>query len=252
MLLPAVSELQHDARRLAGSAGALPSYRIGSVGVPFLTGLLGTLEADFPGTLVSIVASWSANELAALAVQGRVDFVIIGVCGDAAPPAVDGLAWEMIATEPIFVLLSADHPCAGQEEVHLAELAGMKWAVTPGDGCFENCFAAACARAGFMPTTIYEADIATCIDLARSGSSAVLCQPTFRQMDQLAAVPIAGVPLRWRHLLGWRTQAPAAGLAEGTVARARAAYVDTLGRNPRYPAWLARHAYFNPISRTVR
>lgn len=126
------------------------------------------------------------------------------------------------------MLLAETHPCARQDEVRPAELAGMKWAVTPCDGCFENCFAAACARAGFMAGTIYQADIATCIDLARSEAAAVLCQPPFRQMEQLVTLPIAGVPLRWRHLLGWHPQSPAAGLSKGTAARTRAAYADTI------------------------
>ena len=73
----------------------------------------------------------------------------------------------------------------------------------PGDGCFGDCFAAACARAGFTPRTMYEMDVGSCIDLVQAGHAVGLCQATFRRVHGLATVPIAGAPLRWRHLLGW-------------------------------------------------
>ncbi|WP_199434608.1 LysR family transcriptional regulator [Qaidamihabitans albus] len=244
VLLPVIRELQHEARRFSAEAVTVPQFRIGSVGCPLLAGLVRRLEEDFPGALVTTHSSWSADELAAQVVQHRSDLVLAGVCGDAAPPPGDGLVWMAVANDPIFVLLPEDHPCARDDEVELSALAGMKWAVTPGDGCLEKCFTTACARAGFTPSTIYEVDAVSCIDLAHSGAAAVLCQPMFRQMAGLVAIPIAGNPLTWRHLLGWHAQSPIAAVADRAVHHARSAHADVVGRNPRYPAWLARHPEF--------
>lgn len=244
VLLPAVEDLQQDATRLAGVDAHVRQFRIGSVGVPFLAGLVRRLERDFEGALVTTQVSWSARELVETVSGSRGDFAVIGVCGNATPPAEHGLAWAPIATDPIFVLLSDQHPAAAQSKVALADLAEMRWAVAPGDGCLADCFAAACSRAGFMPHTMYEADTVSCIDLAQNGDVVVLCQPTFRRVDGLVALPIADSPLSWRHLLGWHPQAPAAHVADVVAEHARQAYADALDRNPRYPEWLAQHPGF--------
>ncbi|PRX43449.1 DNA-binding transcriptional LysR family regulator [Prauserella shujinwangii] len=248
VLLPVMSELQQEARRFAGEAETVGRFRIGSTGCPFLTGFVRRLEERFPTALVTTHSSWSADELAGLVAQGRADFVLAGVCGDAAPPRVEGLVWCTVSADPVFVLLPEDHPCARLDEVDLRALADVKWAVTPGDGCFETCFATACARAGFTPAAIYEVDAVSCIELAHSGSAVALCQPMFRQTAGLVAAPIAGAPLMWRHVLGWHARSPVAALADRVVRHAKAAHADVLGRNPRYPAWLARHPRFAPVA----
>lgn len=243
VLLPAVEDLQQHATELAGADAQLVRFRIGSVGAPFLTGLVRRLERDFEGALVTTTSSWSARDLMETVAGGRGDFAVVGVCGDAEPPSGHGLEWTPIAADPVFVLLSDQHPAAAGE-VELAELADMRWAVTPGDGCLAHCFVAACHRAGFAPRTMYEVDAVSCIDLAQGGDTVVLCQPTLRQPPGLAAVPIAGIPLTWRHLLGWYPRSAAARLADAVAERARDAYIDTVPRNPRYPEWLERHPGF--------
>lgn len=57
--------------------------------------------------------------------------------------------WTTVGTDPVFVLLSEDHPLAGEKELELSSLAEEHWTVAPGDGCFADCFAAACARAAY-------------------------------------------------------------------------------------------------------
>jgi DNA-binding transcriptional LysR family regulator len=160
-------------------------------------------------------------------------------------PAADvGLAWRVIAVDPVCVLLPATHPLAGQEEIELAALANEHWAAAPGDGCFADCFATACARAGFTPRTLYETDIQACLDLVEAGEAVALCQATFRALPGLATRPIAGAPLRWRLLLGWHPDSPAADTADRVFGHALDAYAATVARNPDYLAWLERHPGF--------
>lgn len=241
LLLPAVKGLQDEAARLATGGGAMGSYRLGAVNGPILGGLVHRLATAHPEAPITTYASWSAAELAEKVLTGRLDYALGAACGDAPPTGGDGLLWTTVAVAPVFVLLPERAPLAAQEEVQLGDLAGASWLATPGDGCLGDCFAAACARAGFTPRQLYETDVGGCIDLVATGDAVALCQPTFRLVPGVVTVPIAGAPLRWRHLLGWHPESPAAGYAEKVHDYATAAYADAVARSPRYVTWLSRH-----------
>lgn len=244
VLLPAVDDLRHEAARLTSTPETTIRYRIGSVGNSMVSGLVRRLSDNQPDTSITTHASWSAQELAEMVAAGRLDFAIVGVCGDAPPPTVQGLEWRVVAVDVVGVLLPDEHPLAGRDEVDLAELANVHWAAAPGDGCFAECFAAACARAGFAPGPMYETDLRVCIDLVYSRQAVALCQPTFRELPGVQAFPLAGAPLRWRHLLGWHPEAPADAVVDSVQAYAVAAYRDSLRHSPSYARWLARHPRF--------
>jgi hypothetical protein len=57
----------------------------------------------------------------------------------------------------------------------------------------------------------------------------------------VTAVPIAGVPLGWRHLLGWDRNGPVSQLADEVFELAVAAYLDIVRQRRRYARWLAGH-----------
>ncbi len=130
---------------------------------------------------------------------------------------------------------------SGRPEVALGDLANEQWAATPGDGCFADCFTSACAKAGFIPRTQYETDVMSCLDMVEAGDAVVLCQPMFRQFDGLVAVPIAGIPLRWRHLIGWHPEGPAVAMADEIIKLATLAYFDVIAKSLRYSTWLRDH-----------
>jgi DNA-binding transcriptional LysR family regulator len=244
VLLPAMKGLQDEAARLAGAGSLLHHYRFGAVNSPILGRLVHRLATDQPEAQISTYASWYVDELAQLVLGGRLDYALSGACGDATPSAEFGLTWEAVAVDPVFVLLPEAHPLTGCDEVRLADLAGERWVAAPGDGCFADCFAAACARAGFTPRKIYETDLRACADLVDAGEAVALCQATFRPVAGLVTRPLAGAPLRWRLLLGWHADAPAAAMADRVLWYARAAYTDCLARSPRYRAWLGRNPAF--------
>jgi DNA-binding transcriptional LysR family regulator len=247
VLLPAFSRLQEDALRLVDDTVPGDRYRVGAVNGPMLGGLVHRLTESHPGAHVSTQVSWSGEELSAMVAAGRLDYVLVGVCGDAPPPSEHGLTWQVIAVEPVFVLMPEDHPSTLLEEVELAALADTQWAVVPGDGCFGDCFVAACSRAGFTPRTMYEVDINSCIDLATAGDAVALCQPTFRRTPGLVAMPLAGAPLRWRHLIGWDPEGPAAAFGPQVRRYAAEAYRETAERSPRYAGWLPGRPEYGPV-----
>ncbi|WP_214105122.1 LysR family transcriptional regulator [Acrocarpospora catenulata] len=241
VLLPAVRQLQEEAARLANGGEPGRRYRIGAANGPILGGLVDRLAAAEPDAVIATSTTWSAGELATKVMLGRLDFALIGVCGDMRAPGDEAVAWAQVAVDPVFVLVASTHPLAGEQEVELGRLAGEQWAVTPGDGCFGECFAVAAARAGFTPATIYETDVATCVHLVRVGRAVALCQATFRLSEGLVALPIAGAPLRWGHLLGWHPETPAAETAAAVVGHAKAAHLDAVRHSPPYSNWLDRN-----------
>ena len=211
VLLPAMKGLQDEAARLAGAGtdDTMSRYRIGASGGPVIGGMVHRLSEAQPDAQISTHASYYVEELANMVLAGKLDYAQVGVCGDAIPSADYGLVWQTIAVDAVCVLMPEDHPVAKGVDVDLAELADEQWAAGTGDGCFADCFAAACARAGFTPKRVLETRhprrASTWSSRAwRSG----LCQPTFRPPAGLTHRPLAGAPLRWRQVLGWHPDSP--------------------------------------------
>ncbi|WP_113705276.1 LysR family transcriptional regulator [Nonomuraea lactucae] len=232
VLLPAAKELQAEAARFVHAPSS--GFRIGATHGPVLGGLVDRLASE---RAVTTYTSWSARELTARVEMGRLDYALIGTCGGSGTPA-GSLLWETIGVDPAFALVGYDHPAAGEKEVELSDLAREQWAVTPGDGCFADCFAMACARAGFTPATIYETDVATCTHLAQVGRAVALCQATNQPVAGLVMLPLAGAPLSWRHLLGRHPSAPD---APWVLAQAKQAHTESVRRSPVYHDWLVRN-----------
>lgn len=244
VLLPAMKGLQDEAARLAGAAAEaeMTRYRFGSTGGPLLGGIVQRLSASRPETQITTQASYSIGELAGLVQAGKLDYAQGGVCGDSAPPAAEaGLVWQPIAVDAICVMMREDHPAAAGDDVALADLADAHWVGQAGDGCLADCFAAACAKAGFTPRRLLETDVRSGIDMVESGAAVGLCQPTFRAPAGLTHRPMRGSPLRWRLMIGWHPDSPAAQSAPTILRMAQEAYHEVMARNPRYLAWAADH-----------
>jgi DNA-binding transcriptional LysR family regulator len=250
IVLPAVQDLQEEAVRLATEGAHTRRHRIGSVNGPILGGLVHRLASEDPTAQLVTQISWSAVELANQLASSRLDFALVGVCGNATPPTDHELAWRVLAVDAVFVLLAETHPLAGKDEVDLADLADSQWAATPGESCFLDCFVGACTRSGFTPRHLYESDVRTCIELTESGDAVALCQSSFRPPPGLVSVPISGVPLRWRHLLGWDPAAPPAQYAGLVAEYAVDAYREAVARLPRVMCWLADRPTFGAMAAT--
>jgi DNA-binding transcriptional LysR family regulator len=241
VLLPAMKGLQDEAARLAGSGAdeeGMSRYRFGTIGGPVIGGLVSRLSELQPDAQISTHASYYVDELANMVVAGKLDYAQVGVCGDAMPSADYGLVWQTVAVDAVCVLMPEDHPQAKGVDVDLAELADEQWAGGTGDGCLAECFAAACARAGFTPKRLLETDVRGVVDMVESGSAIGICQPTFRPPAGLTHRPLAGAPLRWRQVLGWHPDSQAARVAPRLMGMALESYREVVARNPMYLEWL--------------
>ncbi|KRV49503.1 LysR family transcriptional regulator [Wenjunlia vitaminophila] len=247
VLLPAVRELQEEAVRFAHAAGSPDTprrFRLGATHGPLLGRLVDRLATDHPAAPVTTYTSWSVGELASMVTQGRLDYALIGTCGESSPPVGDRMVWREVGVDPVFVMLHPEHPLADRREVDLGMLADERWADVPGDGCFADCFAAACARVGFTPVSVFETDTASCVHLVQVGRAVGLCRATFPPTEGLVTRPLTGAPLRWRHLIGWHQDASAASVAPAVVGHTRAAHAEAVERVPSYRDWLADHPEF--------
>lgn len=243
IVLPVVSELQEDAVRFAvrfARSGPAPErLRLGGTHGPLLGALLDRLAGAVPGSTVTTYVSWSERELGELLTEGRLDFALAGTCGSAAPPGATRLVWREIAVDPVFVMLPESHPLAACPEVELSALAAEEWACVPGDGCFADCFTAACARAGFGPRRMYETDTASCVHLVQVGRAVGLCRATFPTTPGVTTRPLAGTPLVWRHVLGWHPTLQQPDTAATVLAEARGAHAGAAARSDSFTHWLA-------------
>ena len=250
VLLPAMKGLQDEAARLAGAAGneAMSRYRIGATSGPIIGGMVHRLSVEQPDAQISTHASYYVEELANMMLAGKLDYAQVGVCGDALPSADYGLIWETIAVDGVCVLMPDDHPASKGTDVDLAELSSESWVAGTGDGCFSECFAAACARAGFTPRRMLDTDIRGCVDMVESGSAIAVCQPTFRPPSGLTSRPLRGAPLRWRQVLGWHPDSPGARGAAKLVEMAQEAYQEVVARNPAYVEWMTTYSHLGVVS----
>ncbi|MEG3629325.1 LysR family transcriptional regulator [Streptomyces poriticola] len=239
IVLPAVTELQQEAVRFARSPGATASLRLGGTHGPLLGALVDRLADVAPEVRVTTCTSWSERQLAGLLAEGRLDFALAGTCGSAAPPGAEGLVWREVAVDPVFVMLPEGHALADAHEIGLTELAEEEWACVPGDGCFGDCFAASCARAGFTPRRMYETDVTSLVHLVQVGRAVGLCRATYPTTPGIVSRPLRGTPLSWRHLLGRHAVSQDADTSATVLAQARMAHAGVAARSDSYTEWLA-------------
>jgi len=239
VLLPAMAALVEDAHRIvAGTDVRTRSVRVGTastaLGGLFVNRLISELDVEVTSVTLPDVDGVT-DQLA----TGALDVALVGLCGNAEPPAADGVRWSRVSTDPVFLLVPDDHPLAARAVVTLGDLADAEWFGVTGAGCFQRCFVTACARAGFTPVKVSEADRAACVDLVRAGHGVALVQPTFPDTPGVSVVPLAGAPLQWAHHVGWHEERAALPV-EGLVDAAAGAHAEAVSRSsPRFVDWLA-------------
>src|SRR3712207_290924 len=118
VLLPAMKGLQDEAARMAGTSGdpTMSRYRIGAVGGQTVGGLARRLTDDQPQAQIITHSSWHTEELAEMVMAGRLDYALVGVCGNSSPPAEFGLVWRPVALDAVCVLLPEAHPLGEHDE----------------------------------------------------------------------------------------------------------------------------------------
>ena len=172
VLLPAMKGLQDEAARLAGAGSddAMSRYRIGASGGPVVGGMVHRLSEAQPDAQISTHASYYVDELATMVLAGKLDYAQVGVCGDAIPSADYGLVWQTIAVDGGVRADAGGPPGAPRASTSTwPSWPRSSGRPAPATAASRDCFAAACARAGFTPRRVLETDIRGVVDMVESG-----------------------------------------------------------------------------------
>jgi DNA-binding transcriptional LysR family regulator len=107
-------------------------------------------------------------------------------------------------SEPIVVLLAADHPQANAKEIHLADLAGVKLALPDDDFGVRRIFDRATAEAGLRLTPTLSSNVfETLREFVRGGGGAAVlpARAAGRSITHgMACVPLAGPAFQDAHI----------------------------------------------------
>ncbi|MVO90364.1 LysR family transcriptional regulator [Streptomyces sp. p1417] len=238
-----------------------------SVAVPLVAGtdVQITVAAGTEGHLRALAEGRTEAALVTHFHPPGVDPVPVGVGGGGAPrgEASDAhgverrgaprgetrgaLCGAVVAVEPLFAALSANHPLASWQEVRLADLAGERWCLPPGPDDLGAHLTAA-GRASGHTLALSVADGASALALVRERRAVLPVMPGIRDVPGVVLRPLRGEPLAMTTALYWRPDGP---LSEEWVrslwGRLVHAQRDIVESTPAYRAWLTAH----PDWRTV-
>lgn len=239
-VLRAVEELRRDTDRHALSGR--PAIRLGGIAGAVSVGLADRLSDLLPEAEVHLRTEYSPRVIWDLLTAGELDLAMLVDYPDFVLGASASVLSQVIAAEPVFVALPAHHRLADRDHIELAELAGEPWALSPSDGAgWPDSFYLACERAGFAPHVPYTVSYGTPIrDLVATGRAIAPCQAASARQEGMVVRPLAGDPVRMRHVLACQSGSPLADRFDRLVRLARDAYWTHAHRQPDYVAWLAR------------
>jgi DNA-binding transcriptional LysR family regulator len=237
-LVAELTELVAEARATAArmDAGRL---RLGATGSPAIPGWLRRLRArSAPGPEPTLQMDVSANALLRMVADAAVDVAFVHEVEGCPLRVPQGLAVRvLVAREPQFVALAADHPLASRARLRLADLTGERWMVdTTVDGERDGVFRLL-REAGLDPHILH-GDYSAASQLVATGEVVTISQPTGRSHPGMAIVPIEGDPLGVRLLLAARTEEE----LDAVYGELAEAYWETAWQAPAYRDWLRRSA----------
>ncbi len=156
-----------------GITGTLRIATIATLGRTLLPNVLTGLAAIAPQVELRIDQMEPEDSLPALA-RGQLDLALAGEYALTPRAALSQLERVDLFTEPVYIVVPADHPAAGPR-VHLTELSGARWiAPAPGSSC-AVLLERSCALAGYEPHVVARcADFAVTAALVGAGHGVAL------------------------------------------------------------------------------
>ncbi|WP_312863911.1 LysR family transcriptional regulator [Streptosporangium saharense] len=246
-LLPAFDELRRDGMRYAEQAAEKLKIRVGCMSSHLAINVIKCLHELLAGADITVRTEEAMDLLPGLLESERLELATLGDYPghELTPPP--GVVYAGVAVEPIFIGLAATHPLAQREEVELRDLACEDWTLHAlAESGHREHFWAACARQGFAPKIAYSADLSLAIDLIAAGRCVGMFQATSKGYPGIVIRPLAGTPLRFRHMIGWTEHGPIARHGPDLVQAVTKTYWSEVRRAPVYASWLRRHVPLSP------
>lgn len=232
--------LVSEARSAAALAGEA-RLRVGSTASRAVAGWVRRLRARHPDTDVTLHIDVSANSLLQALADGQVDVAFVHELEGFPLRFPAGLEQHvLVAREPQFVALPADHPQAGRRVVDLADLGDDRWIVdfTADDEWLAT--RRVLEAAGLEPRMVHVPDNTTAAALIAGGEAVSVCQPISQPRQGMVIRQLRGDPLTVRLLLVCRSDGGMAADIAGVHADLLASYAEAAWASTAYRRWLLR------------
>jgi DNA-binding transcriptional LysR family regulator len=242
-VLPSMDALVREARILAGGEDTkAPQIRVATHPSPLPVAVVAALREVLPHSQVNLRTEPSAQRQLELLAAGALEVAILAEYPSMPMPRPAEVVVHEVATEPLFVAMSAKRALARQEEVDLADLAEESWFLAEdADPRTAEFVRQICDQAGITPKIAYRVTSQVARDLIARGLAVGLFQPTAASSDGMVFRPLKGSPAELRHLVAVRAGSPVARFGAELAEAARASYWAHAARSPVYRDWLNRH-----------
>lgn len=220
------------------------TLRLGATITPVLPGLVSRMRSTHPEVAIMVQSEYAVDVLLRMLVSREIDAALVLDYPGRELRDTGIIASRAFSTEPLFVALPSSHRLSQRVEVPLAELSDESWFITPDDGAgWPQIFYDACERAGFCPARTHEFLGDNNLQrLIAAGVGIAACQPTTRPTYGVIVKPLQGSPIRYRQLLAWHRDSPAARMAPAMRRLAAATCRELIVQAPHYSAWRQRQA----------
>jgi LysR family transcriptional regulator, benzoate and cis,cis-muconate-responsive activator of ben and cat genes len=237
-LLAEADDIEAQLRSLARQPTAPGSLRI--VAETVHPEVVNALTRRYPAMAVTLRHDTAEDGVAALAANTA------DLCHGWDLPSVplrmrSGIAQATLVDEPMWAVLPADHPLAGEEQISLTQLRTAAW-LSPSPGTRRaRHLLSVCQAAGFTPDVRYVVDDQEMArTLLASGCCVDLAPPRHLPEQGCRAVPLTE-DVRARLFYAWRRDTVPGWLAREVLEESRAAFrAGLLRRGPRYAELVER------------
>src|SRR3954454_870244 len=156
VILARLGEAEAELEAIAGlRGGRLRLAAFESAASTLMPLAIAAFRAEHPGVELSLILS-EPDESEPLLKSGELD---LALGFDARLRTdVDGIARTHLISDPMFLVLPADHPLARKRNLRLADLADDAWIAATRDCECNRLINRACAVAGFEPRIAFETD----------------------------------------------------------------------------------------------
>src|ERR671933_1825248 len=155
-ILARLAEAEAELEAIAGlRGGRLRLAAFESAAASLMPPAIAAFRAAHPGIELSLILA-EPEDSAPLLKSGELDLALgfdSRIRGE-----VDGIARQHLLSDPMFLVLPADHPLARKRNLRLADLADDPWIAGTSDCECNRLIGRACAVAGFEPRIAFETD----------------------------------------------------------------------------------------------
>ncbi|GGP82800.1 LysR family transcriptional regulator [Streptomyces melanogenes] len=240
-LVVGFDRLREHARSAAeADTEAAAPLRAGGTAGPLAPLLISALFELVPERRLTTDARRSVHTLVKMLSRSKCDIAVFGEFPGFPLPVGESVATRTLLREPVFVLLSEDHPLARQERVSLHELRGEEWVMPEADESGVHAYLhLTCQSAGFTPHIAHVTPDLSVAQILVAGRRAVCGVWPTADVPAPGTVqrPLVDVPFHRRLQLAWNTESVPPQLADAVSERLLAGYLALVRQRPQYLAW---------------